>query len=145
MSSTLTPYHILNGDALLERFPTELSGEQIVMRECLVDGPIEGETPAEFYKNRAEFIDTFEGFKAADYYNGSVSEIEKMLALPEDAIIYLWFEDDLFCQVNFWFILHILKDKTNPMYLVRSKKHARYGFGDLQVKRLIDELVHTNE
>ena len=32
-------YHILNGDALKEQLPT-LSGEVIVFRECLVEGPV---------------------------------------------------------------------------------------------------------
>ena len=50
-------YHILNGDALLDFFPESiLSGEIIVARECLVDGPQDGETPEAFWETRANFI-----------------------------------------------------------------------------------------
>ena len=50
-------YHILNGDALLDFFPESiLSGEIIVARECLVDGPQDGETLETFWETRSNFI-----------------------------------------------------------------------------------------
>ena len=30
-------FHILNGDALMEQFPSEISGDKIVLRECFGD------------------------------------------------------------------------------------------------------------
>ena len=42
MTSSST-VHILNGDALLDRFPFGIEGEKIIMRECLIDGNIKGD------------------------------------------------------------------------------------------------------
>ena len=35
-------FHVLNGDALKEQFPPTITGDIIVIRECLVDGPVTG-------------------------------------------------------------------------------------------------------
>lgn len=130
-------YHILNGDSLLERFPSAIPGSRIVMRECLVDGPVEGETLETFYKNRAEFISTYEGCTSEDYFNTSIPEIKKIDVIPIGQEIYLWFEDDLFCQVNFWFVLHLLQEKIDSVFLVRPKAHNRYGFAALTTEELL--------
>ena len=131
-----SPIHILNGDVLLERFPSEIEGEHMVMRECLVDGPIHASTLEEFYQTRATFIGTLEGCTAEDYFSSTVPEFKKMLAIPKNTAIYLWFEDDLFCQLNCWFLLNLLKNNVNNIYLVRPKAHARYGFGYLTQQEL---------
>jgi hypothetical protein len=44
-------YHILNGDALKGQFPSEIPGQLIVARECLVDGDVSGESLSEFFRN----------------------------------------------------------------------------------------------
>ncbi|WP_211277476.1 hypothetical protein [Nonlabens spongiae] len=43
-----THYHILNGDALKEQFPKTIPGKIIVGRECLVDGPVQGDSLSAF-------------------------------------------------------------------------------------------------
>ena len=40
--------------------------------------------------------------------NKLVSEFEKIQNIEEGVDINLWFEDDLFCQVNFWFVISLL-------------------------------------
>ena len=144
-------YHILNGDALKGQFPADIEGELIVARECLVDGDVSGEDLETFFKTRARFISQYDGFQEADYYQKTVPEFEKMLAIPEGSEINLWFEDDLFCQVNLWFVLHLLSEKNNPFFLVRPKEHSPCGFGGLDPKALIDclenrtKLTNVNE
>ncbi|MEM9337797.1 MAG: hypothetical protein AAGA66_03660 [Bacteroidota bacterium] len=53
--------------------------------------------------------------------------------------INLWFEDDLFCQVNFWFVAHLLDkgNKNNQVYLVRPQPHTPYSFGGLKESELM--------
>jgi hypothetical protein len=41
----------------------------------------------------------------------TVAEAEKIRSLADGVELSLWFEDDLFCQVNLWFILSLLADK----------------------------------
>jgi len=131
-------YHILNGDSLKEQFPKNILGQIIVTRECLVDGNIQGSTQDEFFKNRATFISETHGCKIENYYDITVSQFEKMKEIPQNSEINLWFEDDLFCQVNFWFVLSLLA-KNNKKYqynLVRPLKGHEYSFGSMSQEEL---------
>lgn len=95
-------YHVLNGDALAERFnQTGLQGEVAIMRACLIDGGLEGETLPEFLKTRAAYINkTYQGI-----YTEVTTEIDKITQAPSTSEFNLWFGYDLFCQVNLWFII----------------------------------------
>ena len=144
-------YHILNGDSLKEQFPEELEGEIIVTRECLVDGDVKSDSIDELFKVRARFISKFYGdYSTLDYYRDTVSEFERIRNIPEGSSVNLWFEDDLFCQVNFWFIVNLLDStpKDFEIYLVRPKIHTRFGFGGLDKAELkqifLDRIRITN-
>ncbi|WP_338790547.1 DUF1835 domain-containing protein [Bernardetia sp. MNP-M8] len=133
-------YHILNGSALKEQFPKTIEDKIIVAREALVDGNVEGESLEEFYETRARFISsTYAGYSKEDYFEKTVSEFEKIQTIPSNADINLWFEDDLFCQVNFWFVAFLLNKNNhkNSIFLVRPKEHTQYGFGGLNESELI--------
>ncbi len=123
-------FHILNGDALKNQFPNTIEGELIICRECLVDGPVKADSLDEFYEVRADFISTSYAQLRADYFNSVVTEFDKIKTIPEDADIVLWFEDDLFCQVNFWFILNFIfnLNMSQNIYLVRPESHSQFGF-----------------
>ena len=43
----------------------------------------------------------------------TVPEFLKMQNIPENSEINLWFEDDLFCQVTFWFYSFIVYIKAS--------------------------------
>lgn len=133
-------YHILNGDSLKEQFPEDIRGKIIVARECLVDGNVNGTDLAELFQTRAQFISThYKGHSEQDYYEKAASEFQKMQKIPYDAEVNLWFEDDLFCQVNFWFTVYLLytSEKNNALYLIRPPSHNQYGFGGLSRSELI--------
>lgn len=133
-------YHILNGDALKEQFPKNIYGEIIVARECLVDGPANGNNLEELFKTRSKFIsDNYDGYSEHDYYQKTVPEIYKIQNIADNAEINLWFEDDLFCQVNFWFTVDLLinSKKKNFIFLIRPKSHNKYGFGGLNKSELV--------
>ena len=139
-------YHILNGDSLRDRFPSSITGELIVARECLVDGDVNGKALNEFFENRARFIsETYGDYSIEDYREETVTEFEKMLSIPTESTVYLWFEDDLFCQVNFWFTAFLLSKHghVQSAKLVRPETHNQYGFGGLSSDQLID--LYNNE
>ena len=103
--------HLLNGDHLAQ----QLQGASyfqihLVFREALIVGPVAGTCLDEFWKLRTEFITTSYGVTAEEYSQKTISEIERLHSIPEDSEICLWFEDDLFCQVNLWFTLNLLSD-----------------------------------
>ncbi len=132
-------YHILNGDALKKQFPKLILGQLLVARECLVDGNIQGENLDELFSNRAEYLEGYPQIPLGEYYKSSVPEFAKITNIPKGAAIYCWFEDDLFCQVNFWFVLHLLAKKTHDckIYLVRPNQGNEYSFGHMSHDELI--------
>ena len=104
-------YHVLNGDALVERFlGTGLSGQMVVARECLIEGDLQGETPLEFYKTRARYIKATYCESEESYFTRVAGEYEKLITSPDNTEFNLWFGYDLFCQANLWFVLSILYD-----------------------------------
>ena len=132
-------YHILNGDALKEQFPDAIEGEIIVARECLVDGDVSGDSLEELFSSRAGFLNQHYGVSEKEYYEKTASEFLKIQLIKSNSDINLWFEDDLFCQANFWFTVHLLlrKSKDYNIFLVRPKTHTRFGFGGLTKSSLM--------
>ena len=127
-------YHILNGDALAYSFPdTKIEGDIIVVREGLIDGNLSGDDLHDFWQSRAKYI----GLTEAEYHNSVVKEFEKIMNAPGNSEFNLWFEYDLFCQVNMWFVISIInslsiKKKVYAVYtsyLDRTSKHFWNGFG----------------
>lgn len=131
--------HILNGDCLKEQFPNEIAGDTIIARECLVDGDVEGETLDDLYATRAKFLSQNYGGTESDYYKQAVAEFNKIQRIDIDTDINLWFEDDLFCQVNFWFVASLLQkvSRRDKVFLVRPVTHTPYGFAGLSQKELV--------
>lgn len=131
--------HILNGDALLLQLPRQILGDKIVMRECLMDGELVGKNLQEFYQNRIKFLDNyFDVDSSHKYYTEIVPEFEKIQQLNNTSEINLWFEDDLFCQVNMWFVTHLLSQniQSKSVYLVRPNSGNEYSFGAMQTTEL---------
>ncbi len=133
--------HILNGDALKEQFPSEISNEIYILRECLIDGPVSADSSEEFYQLRADFISTeYKVCSSEDYYKMSVQEFEKIEAIPSGSEVVLWFEEDLFCQINLWFALSLLTSSDNEykISLVFPGQLNQYSFADLDQIELIN-------
>ncbi|MDO6445944.1 hypothetical protein Q4493_09185 [Colwellia sp. 1_MG-2023] len=133
-------YHILNGDALKQQFPQSIDGEIIVARECLVDGNVQGNDFESLMNNRSKFIGQYPECTAEDYYVKTVTEFKKIIALNHNCHINCWFEDDLFCQVNFWYVLFLVSQQSNEcergIYLVRPNKGNEYSFGHMSLPEL---------
>ena len=117
--------HLLNGDALLARFPKTINGEKLICRECFVEGPVESKTLADLFKQRAIYLNQQYGeFIEHDYNSHVADEFYDLIRFAEDNNpLILWFEDDLFCQVNLWFSLSLLFSvaRTEHIYLVRPQ------------------------
>ncbi|MEM6771730.1 MAG: DUF1835 domain-containing protein, partial [Bacteroidota bacterium] len=137
-------YHILTGDALREQLSDSLTGEIIVARECLVDGPVAAENLAALFDLRAKFLSKEYGAcTVEEYHAGSAGEFAKVQTIPSGSTINLWFEDDLFCQVNLWFTAYLIHHYTEgcSTYLVRPREHTQYGFGGLSLQELHQALA----
>lgn len=107
-------FHILNGDCLFEQLKnTSIEGDFIVCRECLIDGDVKAQNLNDFWGIRANHISKTFHVIPDEYYRKSVKELEKIINIPEKSEVCLWFENDLFCQVNMWFCLSLLADRLD--------------------------------
>jgi hypothetical protein len=106
-----TIFNITNGDYLADQLKeTSIAGEVIICREALVTGPLQAENLDNLWKIRSEHIEKDYNSSQESYYIKVVPEFEKILKIPEGSEVNLWFEDDLFCQVNMWFCLSLLSN-----------------------------------
>jgi len=131
----MSAYHILNGDSLYQQFPQEdLRGELIVFREALIEGPLAEVPDSSYYNARADYFEREYQVERSDVFDRVVPEYQKLLNIPEDSDIYLWFERDLFCQVNFWFCVNLLADKHARLHWVKPIKKSEstqwLGYGN---------------
>jgi hypothetical protein len=133
---------LLNGDCLAEQLKdTELPVERIVFREALISGPVGGATWEEFWETRIEFLTKQYGATALEVHEKTVAELEKIRGLADGVELSLWFEDDLFCQVNLWFVLNLLSESPNiKIYRVfppeSSPANIWRGLGDASTAAL---------
>lgn len=136
------PLHLLNGDQLAQQLQgASYFQTHLVFREALIVGPVKSKSLDEFWKIRTEFITSSYRVPSEEYIQKTVSEIERLHSLPEDAEICLWFEDDLFCQVNLWFVLSMLVDKPQlnlfRVFPASSTTEDRWtGFGKADLDSL---------
>jgi hypothetical protein len=138
--------HVLNGDCLKNQFPKDIEGEIIVWRECLVSGPV---SESNFFENRKTFIHENFGEKEADYDKKVVSEFKKIKEISENSNVYFWFEDDLFCQVNLWFLLaNIDIEKLNLFAvfpIIKDESERWKGFGNSTEQDLEESFKNTEQ
>jgi Domain of unknown function (DUF1835) len=131
--------HILNGDSLASQFPQSIPGEKIIFREALIDGPVKADSLEEFWEIRSQYInENYPDASDLDYFKLSVLEFEKILHLPADSKIYCWFEEDLFCQVNLWFVLNLLKNHPGDVFLVLPYPDSPYHFSRLDEQEMME-------
>ena len=132
---TMTTYHILNGDCLVEQLnQTDINQDYIICRECLIEGDLNSDNATEFWSIRAKFIADTYNVSIEEYFTKTVKEFEKLTRLPHNSEVYLWFENDLFCQTNMWFVISLLsKNPTLKLFrvfpMIEKSADTWKGFG----------------
>ena len=128
-------FHILNGDNLaVELKSTKFDQNHIVCREALIDGPVNAITINELLNKRARYLSETFHVSGQEYFLNVVSEFERINSIPPDSEVNLWFENDLFCQANMWFVLYLLANindiKVYRIFPVISNPSDEWkGFG----------------
>ncbi len=141
-------YHILNGDALRGHFPKQIDGKVLIMRECLVDGDVKSTDLEDLFRIRTNFINTNYGeCSESGYRQKCVSEFDEMQNIPKGSEINLWFEDDLFCQVNLWFVISLLNSSNTDclINLVRPISGHEYSFCSMTEVELLEAYSKKKE
>lgn len=95
--------HIHNGDAVLASARrANLPGEHTAYRETLVTGPI---SQNDWIEMRAQYLAEAHGEKLLRVRNDLIEQERGLDAAIEHDEVVLWFEHDLFCLVNFLYLL----------------------------------------
>ncbi|HET8735233.1 MAG TPA: DUF1835 domain-containing protein [Pricia sp.] len=108
MSSLL---HITNGDHFTEKLKTlKLKGDIITWREMLCEGQTLTSVGSEsFWKTRFEFLNKNYKVSKSWFIEKTLKEYRSLCNHKQQDEIVLWFDYDLFCQINMIAVLSWLK------------------------------------
>ena len=142
MSSLL---HITNGDSFTERLNTlKIKGDVITWREMLCEGKTLTNVGSEsFWKTRFEFLNKNYKVTKSSFIEKTLKEYRSLCNHKQQDQIVLWFEYDLFCQVNMLAVLSWLKAnrKYAEISLVCSGKEDKtdklYALNELSDEQLL--------
>ena len=102
--------HVLNGEATAHQFATSgLPGDVVIWREMLSEGPLlaSPQNDEELWTLRRNWLTAqFSDRMQEDTYEEKVvAEFARICRYSEYDEVVLWFEHDLFCQINLVFLL----------------------------------------
>ena len=103
--------HITNGDMTTNYLKKlKFSGEFITWREMLCEGKTTIDVGSEnFWKNRYDFFKSSYKISKQKFIDYTVKEYRSLCNKKNQKEIVLWFEYDLFCQINMIAVLSWLK------------------------------------
>ncbi|NJB69984.1 hypothetical protein GGR42_000446 [Saonia flava] len=115
MSSLL---HITNGDSFTKKLKSlNIDGDVITWREMLCEGKTLTNVGSEsFWKTRFEFLNKNYKVSKSKFIELTLKEYRSLCNHKKEDQIVLWFEYDLFCQINMLAVLSWLKS---------HRKHAQ--------------------
>ncbi|WP_394749074.1 DUF1835 domain-containing protein [Spongiimicrobium salis] len=142
--------HITNGDSFTEKLNSlQLNGDVITWREMLCEGKTLTNVGSEsFWKTRFEFFNKTYKVSKSKFIEHTLKEYRSLCNHKQQDQIVLWFEYDLFCQINMLAVISWLK--THRRYaeisLVCSGKEddtdRLYGLSELNTEQLLK--LHEN-
>lgn len=144
MNKTL---HILNGDStrqILEQ--TDISGDLCVWRDVLSDGPSTVDLGSDHYWDvRGSYMSEAFEISSEDFMEKVQLEFKKLEAFSDYQEVVLWFEYDLFCQINMMAVLHWFNQqergetKVSLICVGREEGYEKLvGLGELPAERYPD-------
>ncbi|PKH52282.1 DUF1835 domain-containing protein [Tenacibaculum sp. Bg11-29] len=136
--------HITNGDYTTERLKKlNFEGQIITWREMLCEGKTTVEVGSEdFWKTRFDFFKSSYKVSKQKFIDYTVKEYRNLCNQKQQDEIVLWFEYDLFCQINMLAVISWLKRyrKGRQISLVCSGKiktqEKLAGLGELSDNQL---------
>ncbi len=143
MSSIL---HITNGDSFTKKLNSlKLKGDIITWREMLCEGKTLTNVGSEsFWKTRFEFLNKNYKVSKSSFIEKTLKEYRLLCNHKQQDQIVLWFEYDLFCQINMLAVLSWLKThrKYAEISLVCSGKEDQsdklFGLNELSNTKLVN-------
>ena len=136
MSSQL---HITNGDFFTQRLKSlKFKGEIITWREMLCEGKTETSVGSEaFWKTRFEFLHKNYNISKSWFVEKTLKEYRSLCNHKQQDEIILWFEYDLFCQINMLAVISWLKTHRRHVQIslvcsgYEDDSNSLYGLNEL--------------
>jgi hypothetical protein len=115
--------HIHSGDCSADAAAQAgVPGAHLPWREALVEGPVAQERRRLGPLRRDYLLQRYgEQAQSHDHDFGRVLEAID----SNEADLNLWFDEDLFCQVNLWFLLHEMSARSTRRIMLRGKPLER--------------------
>ena len=137
--------HITNGDGFTSRLQSlQLKGDIITWREMLCEGKTLCSVGSEsFWKTRFEFLNKNYKISKSWFVEKTLKEYRSLCNHKQQDHIVLWFEYDLFCQINMLAVLSWLKTHRRhaEISLVCSgnedETEKLYGLNELSDEKLL--------
>jgi hypothetical protein len=137
--------HIHNGESsAVTLSQSVVPGEQFAFRDALISGPTPAGLGSEDWRRmRAQFLSEAYGVDVRESERDLLRQVTTLASFPDHEEVVLWFEHDLFCQVNLiylldWFAQRDLgKTKVSLICIGEfpGKENFR-GLGELNVEQL---------
>jgi hypothetical protein len=123
--------HITNGDSFTSRLKKlNIEGDIITWREMLCEGRTVTDVGSEnFWKVRFDFFNKVYRVTKRSFLDRTLKEYRSLCNHKTNDEIVLWFEYDLFCQINMIAVISWLKNyrSNTPISLVCSGKEDKTG------------------
>lgn len=106
-----------------------------------MDGKISALEREAFYRQRWQYLNQLTGgLSFEEYQLKTVRQLEAITELSAGNKVFLWFEEDLFCQVNLWFCIHLLVESGSvaEIYLIKPDESSPYSFAFYAQRALMD-------
>lgn len=136
--------HITNGDSTTEILQKiDIQGDFITWREMLCEGKTTTDIGSEsFWKNRYSFLKSTYHVTKHKFINFTLKEYRNLCNHKQQEEIVLWFDNDLFCQINMIGVLSWIKRyrKGYQVSLVSPKNIATdvsKGFAHLTKNQIL--------
>jgi len=99
--------HIHNGESSAHTLgKSEIGGEQFAFRDALIAGPTPtGLTSEDWRRVRTQHLSDAYGIDSQECERDLLRQEQKLAGFPDHEEVVLWFEHDLFCQVNLIYLL----------------------------------------
>src|SRR6266446_4636393 len=99
--------HIHNGESSMNTARQSIPGEHFAFREALIDGPTpSGVEDHDWRKLRAAHLSAAYGLEQQECEQELQRQDETLSRYTAHDEVILWFEHDLFCQVNLIYLLN---------------------------------------
>jgi hypothetical protein len=119
--------HVLNGEHLKQYFlenQLEENHSIISFNECLMDGPLETDIfNSTFFDKRNAFLTQYFNLPSDTYKEHTVNELMPLLDHHKYESIYLWFDEDMACQIHLLTVLaYLQKNGYNGNIIIKLIK-----------------------